>query len=336
MAQCWRKLQENEPMERNPHPRFSSNYFQEDYSLDRHLLHLHFNLDLPIYPFCFENDIRRLDNVWYESEGVNFMMVVALECGRSLYRINGRQYTLVPGKALLIPEFQPYHLSSSGYMHKYILEVKGSHLTSILASMQLNQTALYDVENFPAFLDSLKAIGTHCDTNDLDEFISISGKCYELLMQLALQVNHRKRNDTALPRILEFLEMDFERKVTIADLEEHVGLGKMSIIRMMKKFTGMTPMQYRLSRKIERAIYYLQIPGISIKEIAYRLGFCNQFHFAREFRRRAGRTPSDYRNWQQKITDQNHANIASFVDSSPNPPPSAPGDSRWQLKSTDG
>lgn len=289
-------------MERRVFPDASLNYWEEEVHV-RRLIHLHFNLDFPLYPFCFEDVIRQKDNTWYDSPGASFLMIVALESGRSVYKIGGKQYTVVPGKVLLVPEFQPYYFASSGEQHKYVLEVKGCHLSSILSSLRLNRAALYEVEDFPAFLSSLKAIGERVDTLDAKEFTVISGECYELLMHLALQLNGKPAKATLLPRILEFLEQDFERKVSIGDLEEFTGISKMTLTRMVRKQTGMTPMQYRLSRKIERAIYYLQIPDISIKEIAYRLGFCNQFHFAKEFRRQMGRSPSEYRLFQKKLAE---------------------------------
>lgn len=289
-------------MERRFFPSASLNYWEDGVHV-RHLIHLHFNLDLPLYPFCFEDVSRKRDNSWYDSPGAGFLMIVLLESGRSVYRIGEKQYTVVPGKVLLVPEFQPYYFSSSGEQHKYVLEVKGGHLSSILTSLCLNRAALYDMENFPAFLENLKAIGNKVDTRDAEEFTAISGQCYKLLLHLALQVNGKPAKVTLLPRILEFLEQDFERKVSIGDLEELTGISKMTLTRMVRKQTGMAPMQYRLSRKIERAIYYLQIPDMSIKEIAYRLGFCNQFHFAKEFRRQMGRSPTEYRNFQKKLTD---------------------------------
>ena len=283
----------------------SSNDYREKEILHiRRLIHLHFDLDLTLYPFCFEDQIRSAADAWFDSPGVCFLMLVAVESGSCGYRVGGKYYTLIPGKVLVIPEFQPYYVNSSGYNHEYVLEIKGCHLSSILSSLGLNQTALYDVADFPAFLRALKEIGEFVDTLEKETFISISGKCYELLMRLALQVNCKARKASQLPRILEFLEQDFERKVTIEELEEFTGINKMTLIRMVKKKTGMTPMHYRLSRKIERAIYYLQIPDMSIKEIAYKLGFCNQNHFAKAFRRQMGRTPSEHRVFQKKLAEE--------------------------------
>ncbi len=273
----------------------------------RRLLQLHFNLDLPLYPFGFEDLIRNAANAWYDSPGVSFLMLVALESGESIYEIDGKKYTVSPGKVLLVPEFTPYLFRSWGYQHKYVLEIKGCHLSSILSSLHLNRTALYSVMDFAAFLKKLKAIGERIDTMDRNEFTVLMGKSYELLADLALEAQEKREKPPAhslLSRILAFLEQDFERKLSIADLEKYTGISKGNLIRMIKKHTGMTPMQYRIARKMERAIYFLQVPDMSIKEIAYRLGYCNQFYFAEEFRHVTGRSPSAYRSYQQALSKE--------------------------------
>lgn len=283
--------------------RHSPNYREDRYHC-RRLLSLHFNLDLPLYPFCFEDQIRDTANAWYDSPGVSFLMLVALESGESIYETDGKKYAVSPGKVLFVPEFTPYQFRSWGYQHKYVLEIKGSHLSSILSSLNLNRTALYDVENFSSFLTDLKAIGEHVDTKDRNEYLLLMGKSYELLARLALEKLDKQSGHSLLPRILTFLEQDFERKVSISDLEEFSGLSKISLIRMIRKHTGMTPMQYRIARKMERAIYFLQVPDMTIKEIAYRLGYCNQFYFAEEFRRIMGRPPTSYRSFQRRLAEE--------------------------------
>ncbi|MGN1365375.1 MAG: helix-turn-helix domain-containing protein [Victivallis vadensis] len=40
---------------------------------------------------------------------------------------------------------------------------------------------------------------------------------------------------------------------------------------------------------------------MSVKEIAYRLGYCNQFYFSEEFKRITGRTPTEYRRYQKTL-----------------------------------
>ncbi|WP_231330004.1 helix-turn-helix domain-containing protein [Actinomadura graeca] len=61
---------------------------------------------------------------------------------------------------------------------------------------------------------------------------------------------------------------------------------------------GTTPARHILERRLQRAHDDLSAPGASgttIADIAYRWGFSSQAHFARHFRARFGRTPTEAR-----------------------------------------
>ena len=122
---------------------------------------------------------------------------------------------------------------------------------------------------------------------------------YRLLSWLALRRTAHSSRSSRLPQLLNVLEQDLEQQISIAELCERTGLNKATLIRMVKRGVGMTPIQFRAQRRIERSIYFLQTPGLSIKEIAYRLGYCNQFYFSKEFKRVVGKTPTEYRQYQK-------------------------------------
>lgn len=72
----------------------------------------------------------------------------------------------------------------------------------------------------------------------------------------------------------------------------------MTYEQFRKKFSaavGMAPAQYRLTRRMEHAAARLRADDAPLKEIASELGFCDEFHFSKLFKRRTGLSPSAYR-----------------------------------------
>ena len=57
----------------------------------------------------------------------------------------------------------------------------------------------------------------------------------------------------------------------------------------------MSPHQYLLRRRIERALQMLKETQVSLAGVAYELGFSSQGHFSTMFRKAAGVSPSEYR-----------------------------------------
>ena len=81
-------------------------------------------------------------------------------------------------------------------------------------------------------------------------------------------------------------------------LEEFASVQKISqahLIRLFKTHFHQTPYEYLLKRKMERACSLLQYSSLSIKEIAARLNFSDQYYFSNCFRRRYGVSPREYR-----------------------------------------
>lgn len=54
-------------------------------------------------------------------------------------------------------------------------------------------------------------------------------------------------------------------------------------------------MEYHHQLKIQRACSYLQFSDLKIKEIAYRLGYFDPFHFSKSFKKETSLTPKEYR-----------------------------------------
>jgi AraC-like DNA-binding protein len=65
-----------------------------------------------------------------------------------------------------------------------------------------------------------------------------------------------------------------------------------------KRFTrilGVSPTQYQNRQVIDQACRLMQGTNLSNKEIAYRLGFCDEFHFSHRFKQITGRSPREFR-----------------------------------------
>ena len=73
------------------------------------------------------------------------------------------------------------------------------------------------------------------------------------------------------------------------------GLGQSQFHALFRATTGRSPKQAQLDRLFEDAVERLVNTSAPISEIAYRLGYQNASSFNRQFRRRFGLTPSEFR-----------------------------------------
>ena len=73
------------------------------------------------------------------------------------------------------------------------------------------------------------------------------------------------------------------------------GTGTAQFLRAFKTSFGLTPYQYVLQRRIDRAKRLLASENPSLTSMALELGFASHAHFTSAFHARTGMTPSAFR-----------------------------------------
>jgi AraC family transcriptional regulator, transcriptional activator of pobA len=97
-------------------------------------------------------------------------------------------------------------------------------------------------------------------------------------------------------RFQELLERDFTVRHEARHYAAELGVTSGTLSRMLTNLTGRTTKQLILDRVILEAVRLLRFSDLSIKEIAARLGFGDQFAFSKAFKRQRGEAPLEFRN----------------------------------------
>ncbi|KAM3096886.1 helix-turn-helix domain-containing protein [Phormidesmis sp. 146-35] len=95
-------------------------------------------------------------------------------------------------------------------------------------------------------------------------------------------------------QIREFINEHLHQDIKLIELAEIAQLSPYHFLRLFKQSTHLTPHQYILQCRVEKAKFLLQHSQLSIAEIASRVGFCDQSHLTRCFKRNLGVTPRQF------------------------------------------
>ncbi len=120
--------------------------------------------------------------------------------------------------------------------------------------------------------------------------------CFELLLcELTSRKMSFKENEIA-QRIQKTILSYPERFFSNNELARMMNVSVKTAETKFKMEFGKTMHQYMLEFKIREAMsYFDRFEDISIKEVAYNLGFCDEYHFSKQFLKHTGYSPSKYK-----------------------------------------
>lgn len=103
----------------------------------------------------------------------------------------------------------------------------------------------------------------------------------------------------AVARIRHYLQERFAESVSLDELVTLSGLSRFHLVRTFAKQVGMPPHAYQVNVRINtaRALLKASVPPVNVST---DVGFSDQSHFTRHFKRAWGTTPSVYANAVQK------------------------------------
>ncbi|MGH7182619.1 MAG: AraC family transcriptional regulator [Nitrospiraceae bacterium] len=98
-----------------------------------------------------------------------------------------------------------------------------------------------------------------------------------------------------LKRVTDYIEAHLDEDISLSALAEVAGMGTHYFCELFKQSMPLSPYQYVLQKRIERAKGYLREPHLKMIDVGVAVGFKNQSHFARVFKRIVGATPTQFR-----------------------------------------
>ena len=122
-----------------------------------------------------------------------------------------------------------------------------------------------------------------------------SARMAGFLYELMTDAPTAKGSHPAVHEALEFMRSHLDVAYDLDDLIEELGLDKSYFVRLFKKSIGVPPMKYATHLKMSAASDLLRTTSLPLAAVAARVGFRDEYHFAKRFKQWCGTSPGAYR-----------------------------------------
>ena len=119
---------------------------------------------------------------------------------------------------------------------------------------------------------------------------------FELLICELTSQKMRFKGNNVPKKIQNAIHSYPERFFSNTELADMMNVSVKTAEFKFKSTFGKTIHQYMLDFKISEAMsYFDRFEEMSVKEVAYNLGFCDEYHFSKQFLKHTGMSPSKYK-----------------------------------------
>ncbi len=205
--------------------------------------------------------------------------------GEVFHPVAGDSYFLQAGKS------QHYFSSEKSPWKKHFINISGRLVEGMTEGYGLSGTSYFEGLDLSEEMARIIEIGKRGE-DETEQLISIINTIFFKMY------NHTKKSvgSTSLgARMKDFLNSGLMQPFRIDSLCRYIGKSESQTIRIFKSAYGITPYAYVLKKKLSLAKELLCGTHLSIKEIAEKLCFADEYYFSTLFKEKTGISPSEYR-----------------------------------------
>ncbi|KAM3108836.1 helix-turn-helix domain-containing protein [Phormidesmis sp. 146-33] len=98
-----------------------------------------------------------------------------------------------------------------------------------------------------------------------------------------------------LRQAIEYIQAHLGEDISLTDIANELGMSQYYFCHLFKRSTGISPHQFLIHQRVERAKHLLKHSERTVTSVAIECGFANQSHFAKCFRQCTGMNPNQFR-----------------------------------------
>ncbi len=227
----------------------------------------------------------------------NDLLLFVNHCNITYRMKDGETISAKHGAIIFVPSGKEYTLTIDSRDREYgctyginFMIFDESHNRVFLQSNEV--LANTEIGNIHALF---KRMATASDVG-LRQYAQLQAYFYQIIVALndAVRKDDLKNYFVIAPGI-RYLENDTRLSASIWEIAKMCNVSQSYFCRLFKRYSGMTPQEYVLKVKLEKAKVAIRETSLSVAQIALQCGFEDAAYFCRLFKKKVGVSPKAYR-----------------------------------------
>lgn len=245
----------------------------------------------------YYSEVKRFGEAWFRFRNAADMTFELLLEGSLEYTQDGVTETVQPGELYIMHEGSDitFNAYPESYFSRLRIAFYGSMLRNLDQEFRLTGRRVVRPQEPERFISYFRRLGEYLIEHNSAKAPEISAFAYRFIAEIAREGSLPHALPESLREILGDMKSDLGQKRSIQEIAAHHGIEVHTLMRLFRKHLGISPREYLIKLRMEAAKHLVGSSGLSMKEIAEQLGYCNSLYFSTAFHRAFQETPTRYR-----------------------------------------
>ncbi|OAB41541.1 AraC family transcriptional regulator [Paenibacillus macquariensis subsp. defensor] len=240
-------------------------------------------------------------------------VLIAVVRGKGNLNIDDQIYELMEGSVILLPAhteaFISANLQHPLHVYKLVINTRvqeGALLTGALMrkSEAASNAIIQFFPNEPAIVAYVEELYIYRLPDNEVRHVQNQIVFHQIILRLleGQEAKYTGSEQPSMERSITYLENHYSDKITREQLAEIAGVSQSYYSILFKEHTGFSPSEYLSRLRVHRAKELLISGSGTLREIAQKVGYKDEFYLSRRFKQQTGASPTSYnRRYFQRV-----------------------------------
>ena len=227
------------------------------------------------------------------------IMLFAIQDGAMELELSSEPVLAASGLLVLFDCREPYHYTASDGLEFTWLLFNGLNAQEFYARILQSRGGrhVFSPPAYPEILEMMDEFLTGCASGERPSEAGCSQMLHRLLCLLLVDGSASPRENSRMAQAIRYMNRHLFEPIGVQAVAREVNLSPSHFSRQFKGYTGYSPYEYIVLRRIDKAKQLLASTQMSVKEIAYHIGYNSEENFIHSFQKNVGISPGLFRKY---------------------------------------